>query len=230
MFDRLAQKGQLPWATTVLMTASDIAQRFWLLVLFGIAGLAFLFYQWVTTEKGALAFDSFRLRAPGLGPVVRSLAISRFCRILGTLLKNGIPILQSLRIAKDAAGNVVISEAIENAADNVSGGRALAEPLRASGEFPLEVVEMIAVAEEANNLENVLIDIADNTERQTNRRLDLVVRLLEPVLLLLLAAMVTFIVAALLLPVITHVDNSQLISHSVNLRIQNQRLRWPHRI
>jgi len=136
-----------------------------------------------------------------MGPIVRNLAVSRFCRILGTLLHNGVPILQSLRIAKDATGNEVLSEAIGEAGENVSGGRSLAQPLQVSGQFPVNIVEMISVAEEANNLEDVLINIADNTERQTNRQLELFVRLLEPVLLLVMAAIITFIVAALLLPV-----------------------------
>lgn len=201
MFDRLAAKGELPWATTTLMSMSDIAQNYWMIVLF-VAGLGgFFLYQYLQTEKGRYNLDAIRIKAPGMGPIVRSLAVSRFCRILGTLLNNGVPILQSLRIAKDATGNGVLSEAIGIAADNVSGGRSLAQPLKASQQFPDNVVEMISVAEEANNLEDVLINIADNTERQTNRQLELFVRLLEPVLLLTMAAIITFIVAALLLPV-----------------------------
>ena len=122
--------------------------------------------------------------------------------MLGTLLRNGVPILQSLRIAKDASGNSVLADAIGNAADNVSSGQSLAVPLRASGQFSKELVEMISVGEEANNLENVLIGVADNLERRTSRKIDLLVRLLEPVLLLVMAAVVVFVIAALLLPVL----------------------------
>ena len=145
--------------------------------------------------------DLLRLNAIGMGPVVRSLAVSRFCRILGTLLRNGVPILQALRIARDATGNLVLSRAIDEATENVSTGRTLAEPLSASGHFPREVIEMIAVAEEANNLEEVLIDIADGLERRTSRRLDLFVRMLEPVLLLCMAGFVVYVVMALLMPI-----------------------------
>jgi general secretion pathway protein F/type IV pilus assembly protein PilC len=113
-----------------------------------------------------------------------------------------VPILQSLRIAKDATGNRVLSDAIGRAAENVSAGKALAGPLRSSGQFPEEVVEMIAVGEEANNLEQVLIDIADNMERHTNRRLDLFVRLLEPILLMAMAGIILFVVVALMLPIL----------------------------
>ena len=122
--------------------------------------------------------------------------------MLGTLLANGVPMLQALKIAKDASGNQVLSEAIGKAADNVSGGKSLAAPLRASGQFKREIVEMIFVGEESNNLENVLLNISDNLERYTSRRIDVVVRMLEPVLLLVMAAIVTFVITALLLPVL----------------------------
>ena len=128
------------------------------------------------------------------------MSIARFCRILGTLLKNGVPILPSLRISKDAAGNRILSDAIGVAAENISAGKSLAGPLSASGHFPREVVEMIAVGEEANNLEQVLLNIADNMEARTYRQLELFVRLLEPVMLLIMAALILFVMIALLLP------------------------------
>jgi general secretion pathway protein F/type IV pilus assembly protein PilC len=167
-----------------------------------IFGGAYFIIRYIKTEEGRLRYDAVRLKAFGVGPIVRSLAIARFCRILGTLLRNGVPILQSLRIAKDATGNKVLSTAIGTAAENVSSGKALAEPLRGSGQFPEEIVEMIAVGEEANNLEQVLIDIADNMERHTNRRLEMFVRLLEPILLLAMAAIILFVVAGLMLPIL----------------------------
>ena len=126
----------------------------------------------------------------------------RFCRSLGTLRKNGFPILNSLRIAKDATGNRGLSNAIGGASDNISAGKTLAQPLASCGEFPEETVEMIAVAEEANNLEQVLVDIADGMERRTWRYLELFIRLLEPVMLVGMAAIVMFVLLGLLLPVL----------------------------
>ena len=93
-------------------------------------------------------------------------------------------------------------EAIGDAADNVSSGKSLAEPLSASGQFPKEIMEMISVGEEANNLEQVLINISDNLERQTNRQLDMLVRMVEPIMLLLMAVIVVYIIFALLYPVL----------------------------
>jgi general secretion pathway protein F/type IV pilus assembly protein PilC len=96
----------------------------------------------------------------------------------------------------------VLAQAIADATENISSGQSLARPLAASGHFPKMVVEMIAVAEESNTLDRVLIDMADGLERRTGRQLDLMVRLLEPVMLLILAAVILFVVVALLVPVI----------------------------
>lgn len=202
IFERMAERGTLPWATTALMSLSESMKTYALFFGLAIFGGAYFLLRYIKTDEGRMRYDAFRLKAFGIGPIVRSLAIARFCRILGTLLRNGVPILQSLRIAKDATGNKVLSTAIATAAENVSSGKALAEPLRGSGQFPEEIVEMIAVGEEANNLEQVLIDIADNMERHTNRRLEMFVRLLEPILLLAMAGIILFVVAGLMLPIL----------------------------
>jgi general secretion pathway protein F/type IV pilus assembly protein PilC len=202
IFDRMSSKGSLPAATTWLLALSTTLQTYGIVVLLMAIGGVMYGMQWGKTDVGRLWVDRMRLRLYGIGPIFRSFAISRFCRILGTLLRNGVPILESLRIAKDATGNRVLSNAIATAADNVSTGKALAAPLGKCGEFPLEIVEMIAVGEEANNLEQVLIDVADTLERQTNRTLDLFVRMLEPVMLTVLAGIVLFVVVALLLPIL----------------------------
>ncbi|MCA9024405.1 MAG: type II secretion system F family protein [Planctomycetaceae bacterium] len=202
IFNRMAQRGDLPWATTALLNFSDSAQQYWWVAVGLVIAAAVALRQASRTEQGRWHLDSARLRVSGFGRIVKSLAIARFCRILGTLLRNGVPILQSLRIAKDATGNVVLTTAIEQAAENISEGKSLAKPLSQSQQFPTEIVEMISVGEEANNLENVLIDIADNLERRTNRELDIAVRMLEPLLLLVMAAIVLFVVVALLVPIL----------------------------
>ncbi|WP_339731147.1 type II secretion system F family protein [uncultured Gimesia sp.] len=201
IFARMSERGELPWTTTTLLGFSAFMQSFWFVIFFAIGFAVVAVYKYIETTEGRMKFDQFRLSAYGLGPIVRSLAIARFCRILGTLMANGVPILQSLRIAKDAAGNKVMSEAIGEAAESISAGKSIAQPFSICGQFPEEVVEMIAVGEEANNLEQVLIDIADNMERQTNRKLDMFVRMLEPLMLLIMAAVVVFVMLALLLPV-----------------------------
>jgi general secretion pathway protein F/type IV pilus assembly protein PilC len=206
IFDRLREQGALPTPTAILLLASEFMQKFglWLAAAL-VVGLA-ASQSYLRSDAGRLLIDTWRLRLKGLGPIVRSLAISRFCRILGTLLRNGVPILQSLRISKDATGNMVLAQAIGVAAENVSAGKSLARPLGASGHFPREVVEMITVGEEANNLEQVLINIADNMEHRTFRNLELFVRLLEPMMLLVMGGVIFFIMLALLLPVFQGAD------------------------
>ena len=203
IFGRMKEQGKLPWATTTLMSFSEGLQEWWMILVPAIIALIVGTYYHFSENKEAQEWlDRWKLKAPGLGKIVQNLAVARFCRMLGTLLGNGVPILQSLRIAKDASGNVVLSDAIGNAADNVSGGKSLAVPLRASGQFSNEIVEMISIGEEANNLENVLVGIADSLEKYTSRRIDVAVRMLEPILLLFMAAIVTFVIAALLLPIL----------------------------
>ena len=130
-------------------------------------------------------------------------AITRFCRVLGTMLANGVPIIQALTIAKDATGNETMGEAVEAAAENVQAGEPLADPLQRSGLFPDEIIEMIAVGEESNQLEKVLVHTADTVERRTNRQVDAAVRLVEPLLLMFMAGVIGFIALGLLYPIFT---------------------------
>jgi general secretion pathway protein F/type IV pilus assembly protein PilC len=201
MFARLRDRGELPWVTDVLLWLSLAVQSYGLpmAVLLAVAVVALV--RQAATERGRWVVDIVKIRLPMIGPIFTSLAIARLCRVLGTLLSNGVPILRSLEISEQAVGNVVIASVLSAARDNVSSGEKLAAPLTRSEHFPREIVEMISVAEEANTLETVLVDIADRLERSTSRRLDLFVRLLEPVLLLLLALVVMLVVMALLLPI-----------------------------
>lgn len=160
-------------------------------------------YLYAQTEVGQVRVDLLKLRAPVLGQIFTIVAISRFCRILGTLLANGVPILESLNIAKASAGNRVLADEIGQAADSVQKGETLSKPLGKSGYFPPDIIDMMAVAEESNNLDKVLVQIADTQETRTARTIDLAVRLIEPILLLVMAGVVLCIALALLLPILT---------------------------
>jgi general secretion pathway protein F/type IV pilus assembly protein PilC len=201
IFKKLEEKGELPTLTTFIMGASHFLQRQGVFVVAAVVAAIWGMRRWMRTERGRLLADGWRLRLPGAGHIFLHLAIARFARILGTLLHNGIPILQSLRIAKDSTGNKVLSNAIEKSAENVTSGDKLATPLTACKYFPRDVCEMVSVAEESNSLETVLIQIADTLEKRTARQLELFVRLLEPVMLLVMAAITLVVVAGLLLPV-----------------------------
>ena len=202
IFKKLEEKGELPTITTMLMGTSHFLMGWGgLVVLVSFVSAIWGFWWWAGTSDGRLRVDGWRLRLPGAGNIYMSFALARFTRVLGTLLHNGIPILQALRIAKDSTGNRVLTLAIEEAAENVTTGKSLAEPLAACKHFPRDVVEMVAVGEESNNLEKVLMDIATGLDKRTERRLELFVRLLEPVMLLVMAAITLLVVAGLLLPV-----------------------------
>ncbi len=202
LFQQLRDRGELPIMTDWLLAFSGSLQRFGVFILLGLIGVGVLLKARLATDSGRLMRDRIKLNIPLLGPIFENLAVARFCRVLGTLLRNGVPILKSLDIAREAAGNRVLSDAIQQASENISAGESLAGPLGSSGHFPVTVVEMISVAEESNTLDKVLVEIADGLEKRTARRLELAVRLLEPILLLVLAGAVLCVVIALLLPII----------------------------
>lgn len=202
LFSRLRETGDLPTVTDWLLALSDFLRKWGVFMLAALLAGFWWLRHWLHTEAGRWWRDRITLKLPMAGSVFLGLAVARFCRVLGTLLHNGVPILRSLQISRDATGNRVLAAAIGEATENISAGQPLAGPLGASGQFPPVVVEMIAVAEQANNLENVLLSIADSLERTTWRRLDLTVRLLEPIMLLMLAGVILVLVIALLLPVL----------------------------
>lgn len=202
MFDQLRERGELPMMTDLLLGLSDSVWKWWWAIVGVVSIVGFFVWNRLSTEEGKRWQDKTILQVPMAGQIFRNLAVARFCRVLGTLLHNGVPILRSLDISRAAAGNRVISEAIAEASENISAGEALAEPLSKSGYFPVTVTEMITVAEEAATLDTVLVQISDDLEKRTFRRLDLLVRMLEPVMLLILAGIVLCVVIALLLPVV----------------------------
>ncbi len=202
LFATLRDKGQLPAATDLLLGLSSFLQAYWWLIIGTIAAAIIGLFAFLRTPNGKYWLDWAKVKVPLFGPIFLNLAVARFCRVLGTLLSNGVPILRSLEISRDAAGNKILSASIRQASENITAGEKLATPLAASGHFPNQVVEMISVAEESNTLDKVMVQISDSLERTTFRRMDIMVRLLEPMMLLLMAGIVFFIVLALMVPLL----------------------------
>ena len=202
LFDRLRSKGQMPWATESLLSFSNFLQDYGIFFLVALIVMLVAARMKLKTDEGKEFADRAKLKIPVLGGILMNLAVARFCRVLGTLLGNGVPILKSLEISGTATGNRLLATSIKDASENIKSGESLASPLRASGHFPVSVVEMISVGEESNSLETVLPEIADSLEKTTFRRLDLFVRLLEPLMLLIMAILVLGVVMALLVPVL----------------------------
>jgi general secretion pathway protein F/type IV pilus assembly protein PilC len=201
LFGDLRRRGDLPMTTEWLLFISG-EMKYILLVAVPLLAVGSVYFRiWVRTDHGRRITDQLKLRVPVAGKVYEGFAVARFCRILGTLLKNGVPIVKSLDISGEATGNRILSDAIHRASENISGGSRLAGPLAESGCFPRSVVEMISVAEESNTLDTVLLDISTSLEKRNWRALDLAVRFIEPMMLIVLGSVVLFLVMALMLPI-----------------------------
>lgn len=201
LFAQLEREGTLPAATVILLWLSDFLGTYGILVAFAMMGVVIAIQKWTKTDAGREKIDRAKTQLPVFGPIFLNGATSRFCRILGTLLRNGVPMLKALEISSDSSGNVVLGQAIRESAENISSGATLSEPLSKCGLIPSSVMAMISIAEEANNLERVLNNIADGIDKKVARQLDTMVRLIEPALLMVMGSAVLFVIVALLLPV-----------------------------
>ena len=192
-----------PMPTEVIFFLSESIRNYWAIIATAIGGLIAFFWSAMQSQSSKRAMERWRLKIPVAGTAMRMVAITRFCRILGTMLANGVPILQALAISRDATGSALLAENIDEAIKNVRAGEPLTEPLKGGGLFPEQVLAMISVAEESNQLQKVLLHIADSVERRTNQQVDQAVRLIEPVILCMVAAGIGFLALGLLLPIFT---------------------------
>jgi len=142
-----------------------------------------------------------KLNLPITGPLYRKIAISRFTRTLSTLLSSGVPILESLDITRDVAENVILEQAITSIRGYVEKGERMAEPMKVSGEFPADVVQMVSVGEETGNLDGMLAKIADFYDMTVNYAVKKLTTIIEPIFLVVIGGMVGLIMASMLLPI-----------------------------
>jgi len=190
-----------PFTRFVLALSNAIRGHFlWLVAAAVVMWIAFSFAK--RTVGGRRFFDHLKLSMPVFGPVFKKLAISRFARTLGTLLCNGVPILQALNIVKETTGNVVVSRVISNVHDSVKEGETIALPLKASGVFPAMVAGMVDIGEQTGSLPDMLMKVADNYDDQVDNAVVSMTSLLEPIMLVFLAVVVGSIVLAMFWPII----------------------------
>ncbi len=202
-FEPLLANAKKPLPTELTFAASKVVRQYWYVVVLGFAGTAGAIWTNLKTDSNRRALERLRMKIPVVGTAMKMLAITRFCRILGTMLANGVPLLQALRISKDATGSRLMAERIAEATESVRDGKPLSGPLAVGGLIPDQILAMIMVAEESNKLDKVLLQIADTVERRTNRQVDQAVRLIEPAILCVVAACIGFLALALLLPIFT---------------------------
>ena len=201
MFEMAAANGQpLPWVTVSLIEGNKLLLKYWLYIFGTVGVVGFWVYCQITTPWGRKLTDRVKLKLPLIGNILLNTSVASLCRVLGTLLANGVPILKSLEISSQSTGNLVLTDAVNKAAENVSAGESLSKPLNEANIMPPQVMAMISVAEESNALETVLINAADTIERQVSRKLDTLMRLIEPMMLLAMGGAILYIIAGLLLP------------------------------
>lgn len=202
-FEPLLANVQQTLPTRLIFAMSIVVRGYWYIVLIAlVVGIA-VAWSTLRTESSKRLMEQWRLKIPVVGTALRMVAITRFCRILGTMLANGVPMLQALHIARGATGSTLIGDRIAEAAESVREGKSLTAPLGKGGLFPEQIIAMLSVAEESNQLEKVLLQISDTVERRTNREVDQAVRLVEPLILCVVAAAIGFLALGLLLPIFT---------------------------
>jgi general secretion pathway protein F len=192
----------LPFYTRWIIALSEFARSFWWAIGLGGAFAVFGLRAMVRTRQGRDAWDRLRLRLPLVGRVVRLVAISRFTRTLATLLSGGLPITRALDASRDVAANTVLGRAIDRARESITEGQSVAQPLRASGEFPPLVTHMIEVGERSGELEAMLAKVADTYDEQVETTITRLTALLEPLLILLMVGIVIVIILATLVPLL----------------------------
>jgi type IV pilus assembly protein PilC len=192
--------GKLPLPTQLLINASNILRKFFLLVIGAVGLLVFVFRRWKATQKGRYAVDKFKLKVKVFGPLFHKTALSRFSRTLATLIRSGVPILQALEIVGETVNNSVISRAVHDVQDSVREGESLATPLSKHATFPPMVVQMMAVGEETGALEVMLAKVADFYDQEVEAAVASLTSLIEPIMIAVMGAAVGGMVIALYMP------------------------------
>lgn len=190
----------LPLPTRLLMGLSDGVLRYGLLILGALVVAGIAFHRWKATPAGRLAWHKALLRLPLFSDLIRSAAYANFARTLSNLLVNGVPVLTSLDIVKKTANNAVLEQEIGSLKHKVTDGSSLSGPLAASGVFPVVFTDMLSVGEEAGQVPRALGQIANRYEEQLNRNIKRMTTVIEPVLMILIAAAVGFVAISMLLP------------------------------
>jgi type II secretory pathway component PulF len=196
--------GALPLITQIIIGASHIVRSYGFLVLGGLIAIIFLLRTWFVSPKGRRVWETILLRSPLTGPLTAQFAMARFCRMLGTLLGAGVPLVHCLNVARRSIGNQVLVDAVSQAIERVQQGGRLGESLAdCKNLFPSSVLEMISVAEESGRLDVELVRIANVTEIDLDRHLKTAVAFAEPLMLFIIAGFIGVIFIGMLLPVLS---------------------------
>jgi general secretion pathway protein F len=178
-----------------------VGSYWWLLIPLGAFGWIGI-KRWARRPSGRAFFDKLKLRIWLVGPLVRFIAVARFARTLATMLAAGVPVLNALEIVKKVLNNVVLEKVVEEARDAIREGEAIAAPLKRSGQFPSMMVHMVAVGERSGQLEAMLENVAGAYERDVEGKVARLTTVLSPMIIVLMALVVVFIVFSVLQPIL----------------------------
>ncbi|HXG47753.1 MAG TPA: type II secretion system F family protein [Methylomirabilota bacterium] len=198
----------LPLLTQVIVSTSELLRSYGPLFLVGLGLVGYMVRSWFVSEEGRRTWEGLILRAPVVGPLVAQFAMARFCRMLGTLLGAGVPLINGLNVARRSIGNQALVDAVAQSIERVKEGKQLGPSLAdCAALFPGSVVEMIAVAEESGRLDQELVRIANVTEGDLDRQLKAAVALAEPVMLFLIAGFIGTIFIGMVIPIFSLQDH-----------------------
>ncbi|MGQ0519732.1 MAG: type II secretion system F family protein [Actinomycetota bacterium] len=192
--------GTLPLPTRVLLAVSAIMVKALPVIVLAVTGSVFAFKRWIESDKGRAVWDSFKLRVPVFGKLVRLIALTRFSKTLAALLRSGVPILESLEITSDTVGNTVVAAAVKDVQEGVKQGEPIAKRLENHPVFPPMVVQMLSVGEETGAVDTMLEKVGDFYEREVEATVEALTSLLEPLLICVLGGAVGSMVVSLYMP------------------------------
>ena len=191
----------LPLPTKILLGINGFLRSYGLLCVIIAVPMWYFFIRWIRTA-GKLRWDMFKLKVPVLGSVMLSIAVGRFTKTLGALTKGGVTILDALKVVRDTLGNEFLARQIDDAAEKIRAGASLAEPLSQSGYFPPLLVQIVSVGEQTGRLDELLLGAGDTFDEEADSAITRFIAVFPAILILALALVIGFIIAATLLPIV----------------------------
>ena len=205
--DQPGESASLPSLTQLMINFSDFLKNFWFIWIPGLIGLMIAFFQWKRTDRGRAQWDRVKLRLPiHIGDIVRKAAVARWSRTFAGAVASGVPLLESIKLTGQTAGNSQVAEAMEAVYASVQSGGTLAHPIEEADVFPPMVGHMVSVGEESGQLEHMLTKVADFYETEVDTKVKALTSLIEPAMIVVVGGMVGFIVIAMYLPLFSLYD------------------------
>ncbi len=199
--------GELPFYTQLLINLSIYVRSIWMVLFLICCGIGYWFLkQYYSTDIGRLQIDSIKLQIPLFGDLIKKVAIARFSRTFGTLIRAGVPMLNALEVVKDTAGNALVAKSVEKIYEEVRQGGTISQPMAKTKLFPPMVTQMVAVGEETGRLDDMLSKVADFYDMEVENSVEQLTSLLEPIMVVGIGGIVGSVVVGMYLPIFTVIN------------------------